>query len=62
MLLNSQTLQHRSLPEATAANVCGHGIDNAEGQDAFDRARHYAKRECLRIVLVPRLDVKGKCC
>lgn len=36
---NAQGLEHRLLPKATAAFDTGNGIDDAEGQNAFDRSR-----------------------
>lgn len=50
--------QHGLLPEAAAAEEAGEGVDDAEGQDAFDGSRDDAQRQRVRVVLVPRLHVK----
>lgn len=39
MVRNAQGLEHGLLPKATAAFDTSNGIDDAEGQNTFDRSR-----------------------
>lgn len=39
VVCNAQGLEHRLLPKATAAFDTSNGIDDAEGQNTFDRSR-----------------------
>lgn len=57
----TQCLEHRLLPVAASAFHGCDGIHNAESQDAFDGPGHNPQGECLRVILVPGLDVEGKC-
>lgn len=56
----AEGLKHGLLPVTTAAFDAGDGIDDAQGEDAFDRTGDKAEGESLGVVLVPRLDVEGQ--
>lgn len=61
VLGNTNSLQQRLLPKAPSSFDSSHRIHNTKRQYSFHRARDYAKGQGLRVVLVPRLDVEGKC-
>jgi hypothetical protein len=46
-------------PVGTAGVGCD-AVDDAEDEDAFNRAGHDAERECVGMVFVPCLDVEGE--
>jgi len=54
-------MEHRLLPVAASAFDGCDSIHNAESQDTFDGPRDDTESECLRVILVPGLDVEGKC-
>ena len=60
MFCNSDGLKHGLLPETPAALYCGESIDDAQGQDAFDRTRDNPENEGFGVVLIPCLDVKSQ--
>ena len=55
-----QRFEKRVLPEAGAAIEGGQQKRDAQGQDALNGPRHEAQIECLSVILIPGLDVKGK--
>ena len=57
---NSNGSEHALLPDVGSAEQAGQGVDNNENQDTFDWAVDDTKSECLGVVFIPGLDVKGQ--
>lgn len=60
MLFETECLEHALLPKASSALVRGVGKDNAQSHNAFHRTGDKAKGECMCMILVPGLHIKGK--
>ena len=59
---NAKCLKHGLLPEATSAHYSSDGVNDAERENAFNRAGNDAKGEGASEILVPSLNVEGQCC
>lgn len=56
---HADCLQHRLVPEATTTHVGSECVDDADGENALDRARDNAQSQDLSIVFVPGLHVES---
>ena len=56
----SESRKHGLLPVATATFDSGDSVDDAEGQNAFDRARNKSQSEGVSVVLIPGLNVESQ--
>jgi hypothetical protein len=56
----SKSRKHGLLPVAATTLDGSDGVDDAEGQDAFDRAGHQSQSQGVGVVLIPGLDVESQ--
>jgi len=58
-VFQTEASEHRFVPEVRTFDG-GKGINYAEREDAFDRARNKAKCEGLGVVFVPCLNIESQ--
>lgn len=56
----AESAEHALLPDVSAAEEAGEGVDKDEDEDAFDGAVDDAEGEGLGVVFIPGLDVEGE--